>query len=80
MPTTGGEATQLTPDTPEHRQVIDLAWLAIGRLLVQSHSGPWVVQPDGSFVYSDNMMRIPRIRMRGTTTLAEFARLVTWQR
>ncbi|HVJ88227.1 MAG TPA: tetratricopeptide repeat protein [Labilithrix sp.] len=24
--------TDLTPDTPEHRQVIDLAWMAIGRL------------------------------------------------
>jgi tetratricopeptide (TPR) repeat protein len=25
-------ATELPPDTPEHRQVIDLAWMAIGRL------------------------------------------------
>jgi tetratricopeptide (TPR) repeat protein len=29
-------ATQLPPDTPEHRQVIDLAWLAIGRLLYEA--------------------------------------------
>ena len=28
--------TQLPPDTAEHRQVIDLAWLAIGRLLFES--------------------------------------------
>lgn len=29
-------ATQLPPDTPEHKQVIDLAWLAIGRLLYEA--------------------------------------------
>lgn len=28
--------TQLPPDTPEHKQVIDLAWLAIGRLFYES--------------------------------------------
>lgn len=28
--------TQLPPDTPEHREVIDLAWLAIGRLLYEA--------------------------------------------
>src|SRR5581483_12162044 len=28
--------TQLPPDTVEHREVIDLAWLAIGRLLYES--------------------------------------------
>lgn len=30
------EATQMAPDTPEHRHVIDMAWLAIGRLLYES--------------------------------------------
>jgi tetratricopeptide (TPR) repeat protein len=29
-------ATQLPADTPEHRQVIDLSWLAIGRLLYEA--------------------------------------------
>jgi tetratricopeptide (TPR) repeat protein len=27
--------TELSPDTPEHRQVIDLAWMAIGRLFYE---------------------------------------------
>jgi tetratricopeptide (TPR) repeat protein len=27
--------TELAPDTPEHRQVIDLAWMAIGRLFYE---------------------------------------------
>jgi tetratricopeptide (TPR) repeat protein len=30
------KATRLAPDTPEHRQVIDLSWLAIGRLLYEA--------------------------------------------
>ncbi len=30
------KVTQMSPDTPEHRQVIDMAWLAIGRLFYES--------------------------------------------
>jgi len=30
------EVTRLPPDTPEHKHVIDLAWMAIGRLLYES--------------------------------------------
>lgn len=30
------KATQLPPDTPEHRRVIDLSWLAIGRLFYEA--------------------------------------------
>jgi tetratricopeptide (TPR) repeat protein len=30
------DVTQMAPDTPEHRHVIDMAWLAIGRLLYES--------------------------------------------
>jgi tetratricopeptide (TPR) repeat protein len=30
------QVTQLPPDTPDHRRVIDLAWLAIGRLLYET--------------------------------------------
>jgi tetratricopeptide (TPR) repeat protein len=37
-------ATQLTPDTPEHRQVIDLSWLAIGRLLYEADQWAQAVQ------------------------------------
>jgi len=29
-------ATELAPDTPEHRHVIDLAWMAIGRLFYEA--------------------------------------------
>jgi peptidoglycan/xylan/chitin deacetylase (PgdA/CDA1 family) len=35
---------------------------------------------DGTFAYTDDMMRLPRVRMHGTTTLAQFARLMTWIR
>jgi peptidoglycan/xylan/chitin deacetylase (PgdA/CDA1 family) len=35
---------------------------------------------DGTYVYTDNMMRLPRVRIRGSTTLQGFARLVTWNR
>lgn len=38
------KATLLTPDTPEHRQVIDLAWLAIGRLLYEADQWAQAVQ------------------------------------
>lgn len=37
-------ATQLPPDTPEHRQVIDLCWLAIGRLLYEADQWAQAVQ------------------------------------
>jgi tetratricopeptide (TPR) repeat protein len=30
------KVTQLPPDTPEHKEVIDLAWLAIGRLFYEA--------------------------------------------
>lgn len=30
------QVTQLPPDTPEHRHVIDLAWMAIGRLFYEA--------------------------------------------
>jgi tetratricopeptide (TPR) repeat protein len=30
------QVTRLPPDTPEHREVIDLAWLAIGRLFYET--------------------------------------------
>jgi tetratricopeptide (TPR) repeat protein len=30
------EVTRLPPDTPEHKQVIDLAWLAIGRMFYET--------------------------------------------
>ena len=33
------KVTQLPADTAEHRQVIDLSWLAIGRLLYETDSG-----------------------------------------
>lgn len=35
---------------------------------------------DGTFAYTDDMMRLRRVRMRGSTTLAQFARLMTWVR
>ena len=37
-------ATQLPPDTAEHRQVIDLCWLAIGRLLYEADQWAQAVQ------------------------------------
>lgn len=37
-------ATQLSPDTPEHRQVIDLCWLAIGRLMYEADQWAQAVQ------------------------------------
>jgi tetratricopeptide (TPR) repeat protein len=30
------DVTKMSPDTPEHRHVIDLAWLAIGRVMYES--------------------------------------------
>jgi tetratricopeptide (TPR) repeat protein len=36
--------TLLPPDTPEHRQVIDLSWLAIGRLLYEADQWTQAVQ------------------------------------
>jgi tetratricopeptide (TPR) repeat protein len=36
--------TQLPPDTPEHKQVIDLSWLAIGRLLYEADQWAQAVQ------------------------------------
>jgi tetratricopeptide (TPR) repeat protein len=38
------KATQLPPDTAEHRQVIDLCWLAIGRLLYEADQWAQAVQ------------------------------------
>jgi tetratricopeptide (TPR) repeat protein len=38
------KTTQLPADTPEHRQVIDLAWLAIGRLLYEADQWAQAVQ------------------------------------
>lgn len=35
---------------------------------------------DGTYMYTDNMMRIPRVRIRGTTTLAQFEHLIRWDR
>jgi peptidoglycan/xylan/chitin deacetylase (PgdA/CDA1 family) len=35
---------------------------------------------DGTFNYSDNMLRLPRVRIRGSTSLTAFADLVTWER
>ncbi len=35
---------------------------------------------DGTYVYTDNMMRVPRVRIRGSTTLAMFAHLINWDR
>ncbi len=35
---------------------------------------------DGVFAYSDNMLRLPRVRIRGSTSLESFAYLMTWQR
>ncbi len=35
---------------------------------------------DGTFAYTDNMLRLPRVRIRGATTLVQFVRLVSWQR
>lgn len=37
-------ATQLPPDTPEHRHVIDLSWLAIGRLFYEADQWSQAVQ------------------------------------
>jgi tetratricopeptide (TPR) repeat protein len=36
--------TQLPPDTPEHKHVIDLAWLAIGRLFYEADQWSQAVQ------------------------------------
>jgi tetratricopeptide (TPR) repeat protein len=38
------KATRLTPDTAEHRQVIDLSWIAIGRLLYEADQWAQAVQ------------------------------------
>jgi peptidoglycan/xylan/chitin deacetylase (PgdA/CDA1 family) len=35
---------------------------------------------DGTFAYTDDMMRLRRVRMHGSTTLAQFAHLMTWVR
>jgi len=35
---------------------------------------------DGTYTYTDNMMRVPRVRIRGSTTLAGFAHLINWDR
>jgi peptidoglycan/xylan/chitin deacetylase (PgdA/CDA1 family) len=35
---------------------------------------------DGTFIYTDNMLRIPRVRIRGSTTVEQFAHLMTWVR
>ncbi len=35
---------------------------------------------DGTYNFTDNMLRLPRVRIRGTTTLPTFARLLTWER
>lgn len=37
------EVTQMAADSPEHRHVIDMAWLAIGRLLYESRQWPEAV-------------------------------------
>lgn len=41
------KVTQLPPDTPEHRRVIDLAWLAIGRLFYEADQWAQAVQAYG---------------------------------
>lgn len=38
------KVTQLPPDTPDHKRVIDLAWLAIGRLFYESDQWTQAVQ------------------------------------
>jgi tetratricopeptide (TPR) repeat protein len=38
------QVTQLAPDSPEHRRVIDLAWLAIGRLFYEADQFVQAVQ------------------------------------
>lgn len=35
---------------------------------------------DGTFEYTDNLLRIPRVRMRGSTTMEQFAHLMGWVR
>ena len=35
---------------------------------------------DGSYDYSDDLLRLPRVRIRGSTSLATFAQLLTWER
>ncbi len=35
---------------------------------------------DGAFAYTDNMLRIPRVRIRGATTVEQFAHLIGWVR
>jgi peptidoglycan/xylan/chitin deacetylase (PgdA/CDA1 family) len=35
---------------------------------------------DGTYDTTDGMLRLPRVRMRGTTTIASFAQLMTWKR
>jgi peptidoglycan/xylan/chitin deacetylase (PgdA/CDA1 family) len=35
---------------------------------------------DGTFNYTDNMLRLPRVRIRGSTNLAAFVDLLTWER
>ncbi|MGK4002957.1 tetratricopeptide repeat protein [Sorangium sp. So ce1036] len=41
------KVTQLPPDTPEHRRVIDLSWLAIGRLFYEADQWAQAVQAYG---------------------------------
>lgn len=38
------QVTQLPPDTPEHKEVVDLAWLAIGRLFYEADQWSQAVQ------------------------------------
>ena len=38
------KVTQLPPDTPEHKLVIDLSWLAIGRLFYEADQWTQAVQ------------------------------------
>jgi peptidoglycan/xylan/chitin deacetylase (PgdA/CDA1 family) len=35
---------------------------------------------DGTFAYTDNMLLVPRVRIRGSTTIEQFAHLMTWVR
>jgi peptidoglycan/xylan/chitin deacetylase (PgdA/CDA1 family) len=35
---------------------------------------------DGTYAYSDDMLRLPRVRIRGSTSLASFAELLAWDR
>ena len=35
---------------------------------------------DGTFAYTDDMLRIPRVRIRGSTSLERFAYLIAWVR